>query len=149
MLVLVMEYAQGGSLKSAIDKGRLGGNWLVKTRIAREVARCLEYIHHQKVLHHDLKSAKVLLTEHMQAKPCDFGQAMVRAESTLKSSSIGGDDLKGALRWRTPELFGRRPRYSTKSDMFALGMIMWEIAAQHTAQRVSGQFYRDRSCEGR
>jgi len=65
MLVLAMEYAQGGSLKSAIDKGRLGGIWLDKTRIARVVAQCLHYIHHQKVQHHDLKSAKVLLTERL------------------------------------------------------------------------------------
>ncbi|KAG0251777.1 hypothetical protein DFQ27_008559 [Actinomortierella ambigua] len=31
-----------------------------------------------------------------------------------------------------PEVFGRKPQYSAKSDMYALGMVMWEMAANST-----------------
>ncbi|KAG0264252.1 hypothetical protein DFQ27_001329 [Actinomortierella ambigua] len=123
-LVLVMEYAEGGSLYQAI-KYRLA--WPTKTRIAEEIARGLAYIHHKGILHRDLKSMNVLLTRQLEAKLCDFGLATV-----LDRSSCASGQLKGTHRWMAPELFGRKPHYSTKSDMYALGMVMWEMAANCT-----------------
>ncbi|KAF9158191.1 hypothetical protein DFQ26_007891 [Actinomortierella ambigua] len=125
-LVLVMEYAEGGSLEAAIQHRRL--DWPTKTRIAQEVVRGLNYIHHKNVLHRDLKSMNVLLTRHMEVKLCDFGLATVKVRSASRSTSSS----KGTLRWMAPELFAARPKYSTKSDMFALGVVMWELAANCT-----------------
>ncbi|KAF9287800.1 hypothetical protein BGZ74_001005 [Mortierella antarctica] len=128
-LVLVMEYAEGGSLQVAIKKKRLLG-WPAKTRIAQEIVRGLAYIHHENIIHRDLKSLNVLLTRHMEVKICDFGLATVKTTSASKSS--GDSALKGTLRWMAPELFAKRPNYTTKSDMYALGMVMWEMAANCT-----------------
>ncbi|KAF9977565.1 hypothetical protein BGZ73_005694 [Actinomortierella ambigua] len=125
-LVLVMEYADGGSLEGAIEGGQL--DWPTKTRIAQEIVRGLAFIHHMDVLHRDLKSMNVLLTRHMEVKLCDFGLATVKSRSISKSTS----SAKGTLRWMAPELFAARPKYSTKSDMFALGTVMWELAADCT-----------------
>ncbi|KAG0235131.1 hypothetical protein BGW42_005781 [Actinomortierella wolfii] len=126
-LVLVMDFAEGGSLQRAIEKRRL--DWPAKIRIAQEITRGLAYIHHENILHRDLKSGNVLLSRHMEVKLCDFGLATVKVQSASKSS---GDSLKGTLRWMAPELFAKRPKYSTKSDIFALGMVMWEMAADCT-----------------
>ncbi|KAF9970293.1 hypothetical protein BGZ73_007023, partial [Actinomortierella ambigua] len=125
-LVLVMEFADGGSLEKAIKHRTL--DWPNKTRIAQEIVQGLAYIHHMNVLHRDLKSANVLLTRHMEVKLCDFGVAAVKAHSISKSTS----SAKGTLRWMAPELFVAKPKYSTKSDMFSLGMVMWEMAANCT-----------------
>ncbi|KAF9164571.1 hypothetical protein DFQ26_001267 [Actinomortierella ambigua] len=125
-LVLVMEYAEGGSLEGVIQDGLL--DWPAKTRIAQEVVRGLAYIHHMGVLHRDLKSMNVLLTRHMEVKLCDFGLATVKVRSASKSTS----SAKGTTRWMAPELFTARPKYSTKSDMFALAVVMWEMAANCT-----------------
>ncbi|KAF9977245.1 hypothetical protein BGZ73_006608 [Actinomortierella ambigua] len=124
-LVLVTEYAKGGNLQRAIQQRRL--DWPNKARIADEIARGLAYIHHKGVLHRDLKSQNVLLTLHMEVKLCDFGFATVK----VRSASMTGS-LKGTHRWMAPELFVARPKYSTKSDMYALGMVMWEMAANCT-----------------
>ncbi|KAF9975792.1 hypothetical protein BGZ73_000383 [Actinomortierella ambigua] len=126
MLVLVMDYAEGGSLKSAID-GRRITDWATKKRVAQEIVRGLAYIHHEKVLHRDLKSMNVLFTRHMEVKLCDFGLATLKVRSASSTTT-----LKGTIRWMAPELFALRPKYSTKSDMYALGMVMWEMAANCT-----------------
>ncbi|KAF9975957.1 hypothetical protein BGZ73_000183 [Actinomortierella ambigua] len=126
-LVLVMDYADGGSLQRAIKRRRLG--WPDRMRIAQEIIQGLAYIHHENILHRDLKSANVLLTRHMEVKLCDFGLAVVKVQSASKST---GDSLKGTLRWMAPELFAKRPRYTSKSDIYALGMVMWEMAANDT-----------------
>ncbi|KAG0249484.1 hypothetical protein DFQ27_009974, partial [Actinomortierella ambigua] len=127
-LVIIMEYAEGGSLKEVIDKGgKL--SWLDKSRIADEIARGLEYMHGQQVLHRDLKSANVLLTRHLKVKLCDFGLSEVRALSITRST----ETLQGTLRWMAPEVLCTTvPKYSTKSDVYALGMVMWEMAADCT-----------------
>ncbi|KAG0227183.1 hypothetical protein BGW41_003943 [Actinomortierella wolfii] len=124
---LITDYAERGSLKRAIDKALLVG-WDVKQRIAQEIANGLAYIHHENILHRDLKSANVLLTKSMEVKLCDFGLAVVKEHSELPVTG----ELQGTLRWMAPELLGEAPQYSTKSDVYALGMVMWEMAAMCT-----------------
>ncbi|KAG0224578.1 hypothetical protein BGW41_005044 [Actinomortierella wolfii] len=126
-LFLVMDYAEGGSLSDAISDGRLV-DWSDKERIAQEIVRGLDYVHYMGFLHRDLKSMNVLLTRNMEAKLCDFGMATVKICSVSKSTA----PRKGSFRWMAPELFAPKPEYSTKSDMYALGMVMWEIAANCT-----------------
>ncbi|KAG0241636.1 hypothetical protein BGW41_005652 [Actinomortierella wolfii] len=128
-LVLIMDYAEGGNLQRAIEKHQLV-DWSTKIRIAREIARGLTYIHHKNVIHRDLKSMNVLLTRHMEVKLCDFGLATVKVRSASRSSGSG--TLKGTFRWMAPELLTSKPKYSTKSDIYALGMVMWEMAANCT-----------------
>ncbi|KAF9976351.1 copper transport protein ctr1 [Actinomortierella ambigua] len=126
MLVLIMDYAEGGSLKRAIDSRRVT-DWPTKKRVAQEIVRGLAYIHHEGVIHRDLKSLNVLFTRHMEVKLCDFGLATIKVRSVVSSTT-----LKGTIRWMAPELFVRKPNYSTKSDMYALGIVMWEMAANCT-----------------
>ncbi|KAG0227535.1 hypothetical protein BGW42_002894, partial [Actinomortierella wolfii] len=125
---------KGGTLAKAIHKGLL--DWQDKTRLAHEIARGLEYIHQEDVLHRDLKSANVLLTRHMEAKLADFGLSWIRStvsSSDLSMPSAAGGRLTGTLGWIASELFETdRPPYSTKSDIYALGMVMWEMAANCT-----------------
>ncbi|KAG0224390.1 hypothetical protein BGW41_005144 [Actinomortierella wolfii] len=127
MLVLIMDYAEGGSLSQAIEDGRVA-EWETKTRIAQEIVRGLDYIHYKGILHRDLKSHNVLLTGLMEVKLCDFGLATVKVRSASQST----EQSVGTFRWMAPELLGARPKYSTKSDMYSLGMVMWEIAANCT-----------------
>ncbi|KAG0269056.1 hypothetical protein DFQ27_004988 [Actinomortierella ambigua] len=125
---LIMDFAEGGSLKQAIEDSRVTG-WHVKNRIAQEIAHGLAYIHHEGILHRDLKSDNVLLTGLMEAKLCDFGLAVVKTSSGGHSTEV----VRGTVRWLAPELvLSERPRYTTKSDMYALGMVLWEMAAMCT-----------------
>ncbi|KAG0242882.1 hypothetical protein BGW41_003282 [Actinomortierella wolfii] len=129
---LITELAEKETLTKAIDKGML--DWPTMTRLAHEIARGLEYIHRENVLHGDLMSANVLLTWNMEAKLADFGLARIRSalNDSLPTSSPGGS-ITGTLGWMALELLDTdEGLYSTKTDVYALGMVMWEMAANCT-----------------
>ncbi|KAF9152084.1 hypothetical protein DFQ26_001006, partial [Actinomortierella ambigua] len=127
-ILLITDYADGGSLRQAIDDSRII-DWGQKERIAQEIAAGLAYIHQESILHRDLRSDNVLLTRHMDVKLCDFGLATIKKSSEDPSK----DPLRSTLLWMAPELvLAGRPLYSSKSDMYALGMVMWEMAAMCT-----------------
>ncbi|KAF9271739.1 hypothetical protein BGZ68_003125, partial [Mortierella alpina] len=119
--MIVMEYVEGGNLAEAIVEKALK-SWEVKVQIAKGVSLGLAYLHCQGIIHCDIKSSNILLTEHKEAKICDFGLAMRVGES-------GGG---GTLQWMAPELLQIPPEYTSKSDVYALGMVMWEMASEST-----------------
>ncbi|CAO3571079.1 unnamed protein product [Mortierella alpina] len=125
--MLTMEYAEGGSLAKAISHGAIK-NWEIRNQIAKEVSLGLVYLHMLGFVHCNINSSNVLLTKHQQAKISDFGRAR----------PFGETGERGELTWMAPELFQDPPQYSAKSDVYALGMVMWEMAAECT-QPYQGQ----------
>ncbi|CAO3567022.1 unnamed protein product [Mortierella alpina] len=119
--MIVMEYVEGGSLADAIIGRRLQ-SWKAKTHIAKDISLGLAYLHFQGIIHCDIKSSNILLTEHQEARICDFGLATRAGES-----GVGG-----TLQWMAPELLQDPPLYTGKSDVYALGMVMWEMASEST-----------------
>ncbi|KAF9955107.1 hypothetical protein BGZ72_004017 [Mortierella alpina] len=119
--MIMMEYAEGGSLDQAISLGALK-NWEIKNQIAKEISLGLVYLQMLGIVHCDINSANILLTKYQQAKICDFG----------KARAIGEGGERGELAWMAPELFRDSAQYTHKSDIYALGMVMWEMAAQST-----------------
>eukprot|EP01054_Gregarina_sp_Poly1_P010534 Gregarina_sp_Poly_1__10533@NODE_776_length_6341_cov_153_345075_g570_i0_p4_GENE_NODE_776_length_6341_cov_153_345075_g570_i0NODE_776_length_6341_cov_153_345075_g570_i0_p4_ORF_typecomplete_len216_score15_97Pkinase_Tyr/PF07714_17/2_6e37Pkinase/PF00069_25/9_6e35Pkinase_fungal/PF17667_1/1_7e09Kinaselike/PF14531_6/7Kinaselike/PF14531_6/0_0011Kdo/PF06293_14/0_0036_NODE_776_length_6341_cov_153_345075_g570_i018382485 len=108
----------------------------------------MEFLHHQKVLHCDLKSSNILLkvrrgntTEVSYiAKLCDFGLAKSFELSPLLGGSCGiVDELLsmqdsayelrcdvGTPHWMAPETL-RGERHTYKSDIYAFGLVLWEL----------------------
>ncbi|KAG0249570.1 hypothetical protein DFQ27_009942, partial [Actinomortierella ambigua] len=137
--VLITDFADGGSLQELIvqdseaaDADPSGNgllDWGTKSRLAQEMASGLVYIHSKKIIHRDLKSANVLLSKHLEVRLCDFGLARVK---TTTASQASNGKMEGTLRWMAPELLTIKPKYTTKSDMYALGMVLWEMAARCT-----------------
>ncbi|KAF9291507.1 hypothetical protein BGZ68_003712 [Mortierella alpina] len=130
--MVVMEYVEGGNLSEAIV-GKALKSWEVKTQIAKDISLGLAYLHSLGIIHCDIKSPNILLTEHKEAKICDFGLAVKVGES-------GGGG--GTLQWMAPELLQNPPQYTSKSDVYALGMVMWEMASEST------QPYREHTPDG-
>ncbi|KAG0233780.1 hypothetical protein BGW42_007240 [Actinomortierella wolfii] len=127
LLLLAMEFAEGGSLQAAINSRAL--SWSVNKRIAQEIIRGLAYIHGEGITHCDLKSSNILLTKYGEVKIADFGLAIFTMDSTVKARRA---KARGSLRWMAPELLTKSPKYSPKSDIYALAMVMWEMAAKKT-----------------
>ena len=111
-----------------------------RLRICVDVASGLAYLHAQSpaVVHADLKSLNVLLDEHGKAKLADFGLSSFRSTLQLHSQlSTGGGGGAGTgvgtLLWMAPELHsdesrgGRPARPSLASDVYALGVTLWEV----------------------
>ncbi|KAF9989536.1 hypothetical protein BGZ75_006083 [Mortierella antarctica] len=119
--MIVMEYVEGGSLEETIVRNDLK-TWEIKTQIAKDISLGLAHLHSQGIIHCDIKSSNILLTQHKEARICDFGHAI----------RVGESGQGGTLQWMAPELLQDAPQYSVKSDMYALGMVMWEMAAGST-----------------
>ena len=76
-----MAYIEGQSLAKRIEGGHLGLEEALK--IAEQVAEGLQAAHNKGIVHRDIKSANVMVTERGQAKIMDFGLARVEGSTLL------------------------------------------------------------------
>ena len=127
-LIIVMEYADGGDLYKQI-KVRQQGNKLFKEHevlfILVQLCLALHHVHSKKMMHRDLKTANVLLTSSGIVKIGDFGFSRQYEDSLSKDV---GTTFCGTPYYLSPELWKREP-YSKKSEMWALGVVLYEIMA--------------------
>jgi tetratricopeptide (TPR) repeat protein len=125
---IVMEYMPKGSLRDVLSSSQ-SLPWEQREQLALDIACGLAFLHGKNILHRDLKSLNVLLDNHdnrLRAKLSDFGLAQIKTETKLTSTQKS----VGSLPWMAPELFGRRPVYSEKSDIYSYGMVLWEMASR-------------------
>lgn len=125
-LCVVMEYMEGGDLRSLLDRylsdgGVARGFNRDKTTIAFQVCQALTYMHSlpKPVIHRDLKSRNILLTRDMQAKLTDFGISRERLDNTMTAGM-------GTMLWMAPEVM-KGERYDEKADMFSFGVVLSEL----------------------
>jgi serine/threonine protein kinase len=102
--------------------------WEQRVRIALETATGLSFLHAKRILHRDLKSLNVLLTEDRKARLTDFGLAKVKLHST--NTDTTGHHPKGTLAFMAPELLKMGGKVTESSDVYAYGVTLWEMAAR-------------------
>ena len=93
-----------------------------------DVARGLEYLHQRKpsFIHRNCKSSNILITSKGIAKIADFGLAEVKQSTRSMNRS-----LVGTVNWQAPELWHAHPKYNHKVDVFASGVVYWEMLQWH------------------
>lgn len=89
----------------------------------KQIAEGMAYLHEQRCIHRDLKSLNVLVDDG-KAYIIDFGLA--RHEEAVKKSK----SYTGTRGWAAPEIMTTPPTYSFATDVFAFGVIMWELSTQ-------------------
>lgn len=98
-------------------------DWRLKRMIALEIALGLASAHIVGILHRNLRSTNVFLTD--DGHPKIFGFFKGRVKST--PSDKKWLDTEQA-RWAAPEMLPKdRPEYNEKCDIFSLGVIIWEL----------------------
>lgn len=119
---VITEYLSGGSLRSFLHK-RDPGSVVLKefVSMALHIARGMEYLHSQGVIHRDLKSENLLFTEDMCLKIVDFGIACEEVNCDYLNED------PGTYRWMAPEMISHKP-YNRKVDVYSFGIVLWEIA---------------------
>ncbi len=117
-LFLSMEYIDGEDLGSVLR--RLGRPTRDKSvEIARQLCVGLAAAHEAGVLHRDLKPANVMIDGRGRVRITDFGLAAFGRE-------LAGAGHAGTPAYMAPELFRAVPA-STRSDVYALGAVLYEL----------------------
>src|SRR5580704_9047997 len=130
---LTMEFLDGETLAARLSRGRLPE--AEARAIARQICAGLAEAHRNRVVHGDLKSNNVILTEDadggVRAVITDFGLARKPpAPAGNNAGGAGSSAAGGTPDYMAPELWsGEKP--SMASDVYALGVILYELAASH------------------
>lgn len=128
MLLIVMEFADGGDLYKQIKARQPTMKYFREHEILfifLQLCLALDHIHSKKMMHRDLKTANVLLTTTGLVKLGDFGFSRQYEDSL---SNPVGSTFCGTPYYLSPELWRRAP-YSKKAEMWALGVILFEVMA--------------------
>ncbi len=129
----VMEFCAHGALVDALygDKAREMTDAQL-LRIARGAARGLAHLHAHKIVHRDIAARNVLLAGDMRqpiAKLSDFGMAREIDSAYSGVAEQQTSATIGPVRWMAPEQL-ERLAYSKASDVFAFGVLLYEIFAR-------------------
>jgi serine/threonine protein kinase len=117
----VMEFFPGVSLRS----GMLGSPWPIERvlSVGLQIARALEHAHRQGVTHRDIKPENILLTGDDFVKVVDFGLVLIDgATAVTRSAQHVGTPL-----YMSPEQLGAPGGVGPHSDVYALGLVLFEL----------------------
>lgn len=121
-IYLVMELVAGGSIAGLVRRrGRLP--WETTIDYALQVCGGLAYAHEWGIIHRDLKSANLLLTEKGQVKIADFGIARVQYGKKLTAAR----HTLGTMAYIAPEQIKGEPPVSHRTDLYTLGCVIFEM----------------------
>ncbi|KDO19719.1 TKL/DRK protein kinase [Saprolegnia parasitica CBS 223.65] len=125
-------------------------SWDAKLRLAVGTARALAYLHGRSpaVIHRDLKSKNILVSDAGEAKLSDFGISRTRVADETMTVGVG------TVYWTAPEvLLGQK--YTEQVDIYSFGVVlceldthrapyadMQEVAQMAIAQRVATHQFR-------
>ncbi len=117
-----MEYMDGGSIEQLLKKsGRF--TWEQTIDYTRQVACALEYAHNNGIIHRDLKPANLFLGKDGRLKLGDFGIA----RDTQATALTAAGRTVGTYAYMAPEQISGKPPVSRKTDLYALGCVMFEM----------------------
>ncbi|XP_078162002.1 putative receptor-like protein kinase At5g20050 [Carex rostrata] len=125
---LIYPFLENGSLDAWLftDNGKRSHlTWVLRYRIAIDVAKALAYLHHEchhRILHLDIKPANILLDGDFRALLSDFGISKLigKDESTVMTRA------RGTVGYLSPEMLVSNG-ISTKSDVYSYGMVLLEL----------------------
>ncbi len=104
-----------------------------RVRLVRQACAAVAYAHQRLVVHRDLKPRNILVTPDGQLKLLDFGIAKVLGGASGEDTATG--QLAVTIAYASPEQLRGDP-VGTPSDVYALGLVLYELVTGQRARRV-------------
>ncbi|CAM4587159.1 unnamed protein product [Eretmochelys imbricata] len=124
-ICLVFEFMEHGCLSDYLRNQR--GSFSKETLLGmcQDVCEGMAYLEQDSVIHRDLAARNCLVGESQVVKVSDFGMSRYVLDDQYTSST----GTKFPVKWSAPEVFSYS-NYSTKSDVWSFGVLMWEVFSE-------------------
>lgn len=127
--LLVYEYVCNGSLDKHLSQNNSNVlSWRNRLNIALGVARGLNYLHQNNIIHRDMRPNNILINHEFEPLLGDFGLAKTQKEGSDRFSETL---VVGTIGYMAPE-YAKRGKVSTKTDVYAFGVILLELITGRT-----------------
>ena len=142
---LVTEFCCRGSLTALLRQAKtkpekaIELTWSRRLGVLADAARGMLYLHSNTpfaVLHRDLKSPNILVSDSWTAKVADFGLSRVLEEYHSRSTTGG---VASNPRWLAPEVLGGET-FTASADVFSFGVVMWEVLSCDLPWRLQNEW---------
>lgn len=124
-LCMCMEMCSRGSLYHVLREGPPEDiSWDLAFHLAIEAVAGVNVLHNSKpqILHRDLKSLNLLVTDDWHVKVCDFGLSRFDVQENIETMC----KMRGTLAFCAPEIyFGKK--FTPQADVYSIGVILWEL----------------------
>ncbi|KAL5778238.1 hypothetical protein ACOSP7_011164 [Xanthoceras sorbifolium] len=142
-LVLVYDFMPKGSLDELLhgEGMKYVLPWEVRFNVAVAIAEALNYLHNEclrPVIHRDVKSSNILLSNELEPQLSDFGLAIW---GPTDSTYMIHEDVAGTFGYIAPEYF-MRATLSDKIDVYSYGVVLLELISGRkpiSAKNLEGQ----------
>ncbi|CAG8541892.1 4445_t:CDS:2 [Funneliformis caledonium] len=125
----VYEWTELGKLSEVYEKYEL--DWSTKLRIASDILSGLIFLNCCDIIHKSIRCDNILMTENMKPKITNIN-LFINKNTSSNNSNAYANWLKDVY-YLAPEIIDIQSysrRYTTKSQIFSIGMLLWELAFQ-------------------
>uniref|UniRef100_A0A8C9TX50 Tyrosine-protein kinase n=1 Tax=Scleropages formosus TaxID=113540 RepID=A0A8C9TX50_SCLFO len=127
-IYIVMELVQGGDFLSFLRNEGHSLKTKALIRMAENVAAGMEYLASKKCIHRDLAARNCLVADQNLVKISDFGMSREGEDGVYSAT---GSMRQIPVKWTAPEALNYA-RYSTESDVWSFGVVLWETFSRGT-----------------